>query len=260
LPTLPARQLSPEEEELQRKQAQLIACEAELSERELERATLQAELAALEKKYLEVVGRKYAELDKIEAKIAEVSARQNPKNQAAKERAEAARKQAEESAKSVGEREEQTKGKRAGQSESLRTLYRQAAKLLHPDLTLDPNEKAIRQRLMAEVNQAYAEGDEERIRRILREWQASPESVQGDGPGVELVRVIRKIAQVQSRLQTIATEMNQLRGNELFQLKTKIQESKVQGRDLLAEMARQLDGQIAEARERLNRIAMRTTP
>src|SRR6185369_2521546 len=100
--------------------------------------------------------------------------------------------------------------------ESLRRLYRQAAMLLHPDRTLDGEESKRRHRLMAEVNEAYARGDEERIRAILREWHASPESVEGDGPGAELVRVIRKIAQVDKRLAAIAAELDQLRSRELF--------------------------------------------
>src|SRR5439155_16413031 len=82
-------------------------------------------------------------------------------------------------------------------SESLRNLYRQAAKLLHPDLTLDGEEKKKRHGLMGEINEAYARGDEERIHAILREWHASPDNVPGDGPGTDLVRVIRKIAQVE---------------------------------------------------------------
>jgi hypothetical protein len=74
------------------------------------------------------------------------------------------------------------------------------------------------------------------------------------------VRAIRKIAQVQGRLRAIATEMDQLRSSELFELETKIAEANAEGRDLVAEMAHRVDEQIAEARERLNRIAMRATP
>lgn len=140
MPSLPACLLNPKEEELARKQSRLAHLEAELAERELERATLQADLAALEKRYLEVVGRRYAELDRLEAQIAESLARRNPNDQAAKERAKAARSQAEASAKLVGESEKQTQRRKAPHSESLRTLYRQAAKLLHPDLTLDREE------------------------------------------------------------------------------------------------------------------------
>ena len=260
MPTQPARILTPEEEELERKRAQLAALELELSERELDLATLNAGLAAFERRDFEAVGGKYAELDQVEAEIAEALAAQNPRDQAAQKRAEEARAQAEDSRKTVEEREEWSVRGRGDQPESLRECYRQAAKLLHPDLTLDPKQKEIRQRLMAEVNRAYAEGDEERIRQILRDWQASPDSVEGDGFGAELVRVIRKIAQVQARLQAIATKMDQLRASELSQLKTRIEEADASGRDLLAELVARLDRQIAEASERLNAIQTRRSP
>src|SRR5204863_8977402 len=119
------------------------------------------------------------------------------------------------------------------QSESLRKLYRQAILLLHPDRTLDGEEKKKRHQLTAEVNDAYQRGDEERIRAILREWHASPENVQGDGPGAELIRVIRTIAQVAKRLKAIAAEMDQLRQGELFKLKQQVEEARGNGRDLL---------------------------
>jgi hypothetical protein len=141
----------------------------------------------------------------------------------------------------------------------LRNLYRQTARLLHPDLTLDGEERKIRHRLMAEVNDAYKRGDEERIRAILREWHASPESVQGDGPGAELVRVIRKIAQVEKRLKRIAAEIDQLRQGELFKLKNAVEEAQANGRDLLKNLGEQLDSEIVKIREELARSAKRGT-
>lgn len=107
---------------------------------------------------------------------------------------------------------------------------------------------------MAEVNDAYARGDEEKIRTILRDWHASPENVQGDGPGAELVRVIRQIAQVEKRLKTIAVELDQLRQGELFKLKQQVEEAQANGRDLLKELGERLDGEIAEAREELKQV------
>ena len=98
---------------------------------------------------------------------------------------------------------------------------------------------------MAEVNEAYARGDEARIRAILREWHASPENVEGDGPGAELVRVIRKIAQVEKRLKAIVAELDQHRQKELSRLKQAVEEAQANGRDLLKELGEQLDGEIA---------------
>src|SRR6266849_5784602 len=145
-------------------------------------------------------------------------------------------------------------------SESLRNLYRQAAKLLHPDLTLDGAEKEKRHRLMADLNDAYARGDEERIRAILREWHASPENVQGEGAGAELIRVIRKIAQVERRLKAIAAEMDQHRQGELSKLRQQVEEAHANGRDLLKDLAEQLDSEIAQRREELKEATSKATP
>ncbi len=113
---------------------------------------------------------------------------------------------------------------------------------------------------MAEINAAYARGDEERIRTILREWHASPESVPGDGPGAELVRVIRKIAQVEKRLKSIAGQMDQHRQGELFKLKQEVEDAQVNGRDLLKDLSEQLDRQIDQAQDELERTKKAGTP
>jgi hypothetical protein len=130
---------------------------------------------------------------------------------------------------------------------------------MHPDLATDEAEKARRERFMVELNKAYADGDEERVRAILREWEASPESVKGEGTGADLVRTIRKIAQVEGRLRAIRAEIDRLRTSELFELRAKAQQAITENRDLLAEMCSHLDNQITEAREHLNRTGRART-
>src|SRR5438874_420409 len=99
----PLQNLStPEEDELQRKQARLAELEAQLADRELELATLLADLVYFEKRYLQSVGRRYAILDELKAKIAEARARQNPQNQSARQEARQARAKAQESAEAAG--------------------------------------------------------------------------------------------------------------------------------------------------------------
>lgn len=261
-PTLP-----PEGEELARKKARLAELEAQLADRELDLASFLADLVHFEKRYLRSVGRRYAILDELKAKIAEALAQQNAHKPEACDEARRARSKAQESARAAGEESVGTAlpddlggPSKQNQSESLRTLFRQAARLLHPDMTLDGKEKEIRHRLMAEVNEAYARGDEERIRAIIRDWHASPESVQGDGPGAELVRVIRKIAQVEQRLKTIATELAQLGKGELFKLKQAVEDAQANGQDLLKELGEQLDKEIAHVREELARTTNTGTP
>jgi DnaJ-domain-containing protein 1 len=139
-------------------------------------------------------------------------------------------------------------------SESLKKLYREVAKRIHPDLATDEEERQRRQNLMAEANQAYEDGDDERLRAILHGWESSPESVKGEGAAAELIRTIRKIAQSQERLKTIQEEIEDLEQTELYQLKTKVITAQQAGQDLLAEMTFQLDEQIVAAKQQLEEL------
>ncbi len=248
--------LSPEEEELARKGAILDGLAAKLADRELELASLLADLIQFEKHYLQTVGRRYAILDDLKAQIAEARSRRNPHQTDAHEQARQARSKARESARAAGEDtpgsshpNDTAQSEPPNRSESLKKLYRRAALLLHPDRTLDPDEKQKRHHLMAELNDAYTQGDEERIRAILREWESCPESVQGDGPGAELVRIIRTIAQVEKRLKAIATEMDRLRAGGLFKLWQAVEEARLSGRNLLKNLGEQLDDEITQMQQ-----------
>lgn len=103
---------------------------------------------------------------------------------------------------------------------------------------------------MAEVNRAYADGDEARLRAILDEWETSPDAVTGDGVGAELIRTIRKIHQVQVRLAVIGVEIAALNGSELALLRARAESEWVNGLDVLAQMAEQLDQQIVQLRRK----------
>lgn len=248
------RRQTPEEKELHKKLSELAALEVELAQRELDLATLQAELRTFENRYLRIVGVRYTKLDEIEAQIAEALARLNPKDSKAKKQAAEARTKAQESTQTTDNIQEPKQQNQFKPSESLKKLYREVAKRIHPDLATDEEERTRRQHLMAEANRAYKEGDEERLEAILREWESSPESVKGEGTGTDLVRAIRKIAQVEERLRTIEVEIVQLKESDLYKLKTKVEEAEKEGRDLLADMAKQLGKQISDAHKRLTEI------
>ncbi len=244
------RTQTPEERELSKKQYELSELEAELAQSELDLATLQAELHTFESRYTAIVGVCYAELDEIEAQISEAEARLKPKDIKIQEQAAKARAQAQESAQAAGIAQK-LKTAKFEPSESLKKFYREVAKHIHPDLAIDEKERARRQQLMADANRAYEEGDEAKLRAILAEWENSPESVEGEGTAAELVRIIRKIAQVEERLHVIETGIDQLEESDLFQLKTKVEIAENKGQDLLVEMASRVKAEIASANEHL---------
>jgi hypothetical protein len=242
--------IKPEEQELARKLREQTALETELTERELRTANMHAELGAFERRYLHFVGSRYAELDELKARIAEQLAAEQPENDRAQQAARDARGRANETKSAAGERAK-TAPRAFEASPEMKRLYRTVAKRIHPDLTSDRDDRAKRQQLMSAANEAYERGDEMQLAKILTEYEHSPEAVQGEGPGAELVRVIRRISQMRGRLAEMEAELQELLRSDLFQLKSRLDEAQQFGRDVLQEMVAKVDEQIDQAKQRL---------
>jgi hypothetical protein len=242
--------LKPEEQELAHKRDEQARLEAELAERELRATNLRAELGSFERQYLHLVGSRYAELDECKAQLAERLAAEQPDNQRAQAAARDARLRADDTKVGAGEKSEQ-EPPRFKASPEMKKIFRDVAKRIHPDLTSDRDDRAARQRLMAEANQAYEQGDELALSKILNEYESSPEAFHGEGPGAELVRVIRRISQVRGRLAELEAQSQALLRCDLYQLRLRVDEASQHGYDVLKEMTAKVDEQIAEAKRRL---------
>jgi predicted nucleic acid-binding Zn-ribbon protein len=241
------RKLTPEEEELLRKREELASVRAALAERELDLADFRAQLKSFEGRYLRQVGVLYAELDDWEAKIAELEASLMPSATASR-RAQETRKQAEETHEAT--HGEASKAKDFQPSADLKSLFREAAKRIHPDFAKDEADREFRTRLMAKVNDAYGQGDTDALQRILDEFGNSPESVQGEGVGAELVRIIRQIHQARKNIAAIENELSSLRASEIALLKQDAGAAQQESRDLLAELAAGVHKRIADAKKK----------
>ena len=248
------RSVKPEERELARKRREQERFEAELAECELRLANLRGELGALEHRYLKLVGIPYAELDELRAQVAERMAAEDPENDRLQRAAREARLRADASrtAASVKESEET---RNFSPTPELKRAYREVAKRIHPDLTTNETDRARRQQLMAEANEAYQQGDEPRLTKILDTYESSPETVEGEGAGAELVRVIRKLSLMKNRLGEIETEIQRFFSSDLYLLRIQAEDAHEQGRDLLAEMAEKVRKRIADCKERLEAFA-----
>jgi predicted nucleic acid-binding Zn-ribbon protein len=247
------KKLTPEEEELLRKREELAGVRGALAERELELADLRAQLKSFEGRYLRQVGVLYAELDDWEAKIAEIEASLRP-SPTASQQAQETRKRAEETHEAT--HGEASKARDFQPSADLRSLFRETAKRLHPDFAKDEADRLLRTRLMAQANAAYSQGDAEALQRILDEFGNSPESVQGEGVGAELVRIIRQIHQARKNIAAIENELSSLRASEIAQLKQDVEKAEKEGRDLLAELEASVQVRIADAKKKHDGIAV----
>lgn len=246
--------------QLQMELAQLTQDVAEL---ELELATAQAEVAEFARRYYSLVGRRMVELDAIQARLAREQAERAPENPGARARAQETREKAEQSAR---ERERFTAAS-ADESTAFRPsadvkrLFRQIAQKIHPDRAIDETDRAWRTQLMSEANRAYRCGDEMALQEVAALWQEGREArdSQGDSlPGADLRRgvanaptpaLLRQVERMRARLFEIQRELQKLFASTLYELFIAARQARQQGRDLLAEMAEQLD----DAIKRLNR-------
>ena len=237
---------SPEMEEFEKKNRILEDLETNLSQLELEYATFHGEIQSFQRRYSGLVIRRMYDLDKIEAQISEHLVSADPNNPDYRRKLREIRERIAEAEKEF-EREKERKNKKDFKpSEELKKLYRDIARKIHPDLATNEKEQERRSKLMAEVNEAYTDGDQERLEKILDNWQYDPENIDGNDIGAQLIKLIRKIAQVEKRIAELEEAINSLRNTELFQLKEKVSKSESDGVDMLGNMADYLDVQIYE--------------
>ena len=251
----------PGAEELVRRRAQLQVLSAQLLERERGLATFRSELHAFETTYRKALGSRYARLDELAEQLDETAepvaddAGPGPDPDDPAERYPGQGLPGGQNW-AWGEREpEKEPERRAVVNEDARRLFRQLARLIHPDLAADPQERERRTNLMVAANDAYEQGDVAALERLLEDWHASPEAVTGSGAAAELERTLRRIAQAEASMRRIDEELAELEASAMGWLRRRVEKAGREGWDLLAHMVRELDRQIGEAQLELDRRA-----
>lgn len=238
---------TPDDLDLLDKREQLAAVRARLAERESELAQLRAQLKTFEGRYLRQVGVLYAELDDLEARIAEREVALYDSD-SARSRAEHARKRAQETHDAAfGEARE---AEVFEPPPSLKTLFREVAKRIHPDFARDATEQKHFTLLMARANQAYNRGDTETLQRLLDDHREINASIAGEGAAAELLRITRQIQHAERDIAKLDAEQHTLLSSEIAQLHLDAEAAALEHRDLLTELAASLREHVADARYR----------
>jgi hypothetical protein len=249
----------PGAEELVRRKAQLQVLTRQLLERERGLAAYRVELAAFETRYRRALGTRYARLDELAERLDETEAADaDPLDPEADPDDPAERYPGQGLPGGQnwawGEREpEKEPERRAPVSDEAKRLFRQLARLIHPDLAGDAAERERRTNLMVAANDAYEQGDVAALERLLADWHASPEAVTGSGALADLERTLRKIIQAEASMARIEEELAELEASAMGWLRRRVEKAAREGWDLLAHMVRELDRQIDEAQLELER-------
>src|SRR5580704_3246785 len=244
-------QQSPDAAALLDKREQLATVRTTLAERESELAQIRAQLKTFEGRYLRQVGILYAELDDLEARIAEREVDLYDSD-SARRRAEETRRQAQETHDAAfGDARE---AEEFDPPPSLKTLFRDVAKRIHPDFARDDAEQKHFTLLMARANQAYSRGDTETLQRLLDDHREINASIAGEGAAAELLRITRQIQHAERDIATLDAERHTLLAGEVAQLHRDAEAAAREHRDLLTELATSLREQIADAQRRFERM------
>ena len=253
------RRLSPEEEELRVKQAELDGLLDQLSEKELDLETLHAEINTFFRTYNAAILPKVAEAKDLRARLAQATYVLDPTDTARSESQEA-RSSADEAERDRQGQPQPPKDDQPGQHESftpsaeLRALYRDLIKKAHPDLGKDDDDRRRRHEFMVRVNQAYEEGDFVALQALSDEWATGAGGPEGESVGEQLVRLIRQISDVRSRLVSVDAEIESVKASDDYGLLQQAEEARLEGRDLTAEHVSRMDEHIEELKTKIEGI------
>jgi predicted nucleic acid-binding Zn-ribbon protein len=231
-------ELSPATAPAEREAAQL---RDRLAEIEVEYATLETELAAFNGDYLRVVVTVMAELHEIESRVANLVAERSGSSVDAQSAREA-RTKAQETTRVVGAIPPPAGPAPTG---DLKRLFRDAAKVMHPDLA-DDESRPHAEAFMKRLNRAYRAGDADAIQNLVRQWEASPFSALP-----EEARAARRSDALRGAVERAQQRLEEKRSSELAHLMEQAMAAAAAGHDLLAEMRRSAEIALATARARL---------
>lgn len=240
--------MTPEEAELEIKKNELKILKVKLSRHEECLRKLKCEMDKFEDKFTREIGIKFVKLDELDKKLGEFKKNQNNSNNYYY--------------KSYGSNNYETVNNEVEKNESifersgenkknLKNLYRKIVKQIHPDKVLDENEKSLRNELMAELNQAYAENNKEKMKKLFSEWKSRSNNMNCKGTDLELVKVIREINEINERIYKICMEFKELKNSDIFSFKMEIDYLNSLGIDGFHDICVQLDREIIKKEKQL---------
>lgn len=240
-------QQTPDDAALAIKREQLKAVRIELAERESSLVQFRAQLKIFENLYFRQVGALYADLDDIEARIAEREVDLYDSD-SARQRARESRQRARDSHDAAFVDSAQVV--EVDPPTGIKTLFRELAKRIHPDFARDAVEGKHFTLLMARANQAYRRGDIEVLQRLLDDQREILELMEEKAGVAELRRINRQIQHAHRDMDTLDAERHALLTSEVGRMYLEAETATRENRDLLAELAASLNEQIAEAQSR----------
>jgi len=256
-----ARQKLPREIELEQKRYELAALRARHVAARAALQRLRDEIAQFERDYDRTLGRRMAELERIEAEIARLGGPRAETDARFESGASGQGSGGFEQSRAGAARDSGAAGAREGawksEVQDIKSLYREVAKAIHPDLACAGPAKLVRHELMSKANRAYADLDRRTLQEILRKWRVS-HGLAEDGAGRdELARLVGEISRERQALGAVDEMVAELRGSYACRFKLRADAGLAHGSDLFADLLAVADLNIARALRRLAALKLK---
>jgi hypothetical protein len=218
-------------------EAELARMRDRLAEIEAEYAMLEAELAVFQADYTREVVTVLAQLHDVEARILALTG------------------------DSAGASEARTRARRTTAAASalapppepvppasVKRLFRDAAKRMHPDLAPTEEAREHAEAFMKRLNDAYRAGDAEAISDLVRQWESSPFAA---GPEGATRDPRRSAAGLQAAVARAQRRLDELRDSELARMMERSMAAAAAGEDHVATLRNHAELALADAQARL---------
>lgn len=222
--------MTPEQIEISQKQQQVTELEEKLTLIETGFANHCLEVEAFQQKYLEEMGPLYAKLDRWNLRLACTGLvidrlrdvrdgnrpiPEDPFEWSASSIAEAREEWGRRHERTSGHKQ-QTAVPKAKMKKTAKDLYRVLVKKFHPDLVNDPVVQEQRTAMMIEINEAYQQQDVAALEELLN--RPDLKDPDDESTGDVLIRLIRRVAQLNSLIEGASQRIAKEKEGELFQL------------------------------------------
>jgi hypothetical protein len=138
--------------------------------------------------------------------------------------------------------------------DDLRRLFRELARLVHPDRASDSEDRERRHEFMAEATRAYRHGDAELIERLLEQWRGNEAPVNDATLTARHARVDRRIRWTRYRMATLDARMARMNSTAIADLMRNEEAARLEGRDLVTEMSRRVQQELTDAKRDLRTV------